>query len=707
MMENVIKYLARYIFYPFGIALNVLWQSIRFLLTQIVFLILMTIMFAVSVIRGIYGFVDRIVYTLEKIVIVIALIVMTLAILIVAMDRWFDFINLGWFWATKLALFLMIWAGFIGASLATRARMHLTIDISSKILSQKGAKVAAFFSQAISAGFCFYLASLAYDFTVESYRFGDKEGVFPIPLWIVQLIIPVTLVMMGSRFIANIFKESKDDEELEADGIRPDPVSVKQGPEASMAVKDVVMAGLFPGFVLGALLVFKLDASIGWLIFINCIFLLFIGTPLFVLVGFACVFSVVLIGNGDPINVPIDMFEAVKKETLLAIPFFLLAGTIMTAGGISRRLIDTAKSLIGHMPGGLAISTVFACLLFAAISGSAPVTVIAIGGIMFPALLKEKYDEDFSLGLVTSAGTLGILIPPSIPMIIYAIMAPVDGKALSVRELFVAGVIPGLVVALILCIYSVFRQDIENLKIGKFDGRKAFSATMDGIFSLILIALIFFGIYFGLFTAVEAAAVAVFYACLVEFVLQPCLSYWRQDTIDEKRKYTSFLELKPREIPKVFIDSSMVMGALFAIIVLAIAFNKFLCEEQIPQAAAAWLSTKVSTKLGFLLLVNIFLLLLGCVMDIISAILIVAPLLAPIAIHYGIDPIHFGIIFIVNLQIGYITPPIGINLFVASGLFKRPVVQVIRATAPYVLILLVALAIITYMPSFSLLLLGR
>jgi C4-dicarboxylate transporter, DctM subunit len=659
-----------------------------------------------SAIQTVFGFMDRMVHTLEKTIIVIALIVMTLAVLVVATDRWFDFINLGWFWATKLALFLMIWVGFIGASLATKERMHLTIDISSKVLSPKGAKIAAFFSQAISAGFCFYLASLAYEYTAESYAYGDREGVFPIPLWTVQLIVPVTLVIMGIRFIANIFKEPKDDG-VEQDAKIPDSPLVQSGSETAMTIKDVIIAGLLPGFFLGALLVFKLGVSIGWLIFINCMFLLVIGTPLFVLIGFACLFSVMLIGNGDPINIPIDMFEAVKKETLLAIPFFLLAGTIMTAGSISRRLIETAKSLIGHFPGGLAISAVFACLLFAAISGSAPVTVIAIGGIMFPALIKENYDEDFSLGLVTSAGTLGILIPPSIPMIIYAIMAPVDGKALSVRELFVAGVLPGLVVALILCVYSVLRQDLKNLKIGKFDGRKALSATMDGIFSLILIILIFLGIYFGLFTAVEAAAVAVFYACLVEFVLQPCISYWRQDTSFEKRTYSSFLELKPRDVPKVFIESSIIMGALFAIIVLAIAFNKFLCEEQIPQAAAAWLSSKVSTKLGFLVIVNIFLLLLGCVMDIISAILIVAPLLAPIAIQYGVDPIHFGIIFIVNLQIGYITPPIGINIFVASGLFKRSVVQVIRATVPYVLILLIALAIITYMPSFSLLLLGR
>jgi len=569
--------------------------------------------------------------------------------------------------------------------------------------------VAAFFSQGLSAGFCFFMAKLAYMLTAEYLEFGDKEGVFPVPLWIVQLILPVTLGMMGARFVENMFRGPQDEEELEKEGKRPDPVDMGSGPETSLAVKDVILAGLFPGLILGTLLVYKLGLSIGWLIFINCLLLLLIGAPLFVLIGMACVFSVTLLGNGDPVNIPIDMFDAVKKETLLAIPFFILAGGIMTAGSIADRLITTAKSIIGHFPGGLAVSTVFACLLFAAISGSAPVTVIAIGSLMLPAMLKEDYDEDFSLGLVTSAGTLGILIPPSIPMIIYAIMAPVDGKALSVRELFIAGVIPGLVVALILCIYSIFRQDPEQIKVEKFEAKKALSATVSGVFSLMLIGLIFFGIYFGLFTAVEAAAVAVVYALIVEFVLQPALSYFsnRSKQTAGRKKFSELFELKPREVPKVFIDSSVTMGAIFAIIVLAIAFNRYLSEEMIPQAAAAWLTAKISSKFGFLLLVNIFLLLLGCIMDIMSAIMIVAPLLAPIAIQYGLDPIHFGIIFIVNLQIGYITPPIGLNLFVASSVFNRPVAQVIRATFPFALILLVALVIITYVPAVSMILLGR
>ncbi|MBA4369496.1 MAG: hypothetical protein C0403_17860, partial [Desulfobacterium sp.] len=199
----------------------------------------------------------------------------------------------------------------------------------------------------------------------------------------------------------------------------------------------------------------------------------------------------------------------------------------------------------------------------------------------------------------------------------------------------------------------------------------------------------------------------VAYSALIEFVLQPTLSYVRQGNAETKQKFSSFIELKPHVVPKVFLDSCSIMGALFVIIVIAMALNRFLCEAEIPQAAAAWLSAKVSTKIGFLLLANIFLLVLGCLMDIISAILIVAPLLAPIAIHYGVDPIHFGMIFIVNLQIGYLTPPIGINLFVASGLFKKPIVQVIRGTMPFVAILLIALLIVTFVPAFSLILLDR
>jgi C4-dicarboxylate transporter, DctM subunit len=665
-----------------------LWWLVGFLLVQAVFAIVLAFAHAIALIRAVYRVVDKVVLVVEKSFLVLALLAMTGLVFVVAVDRWFEFINLGWFWATKLALFLMIWVGFVGASVATKERKHLAIDVASRVLSPKGAKVAAFFSLVIAAGFCFVLAGYAWDLVAESKEYGDREGVLPIPTWIIQTIIPFTLVVMGARFIENIFRDPPDVEELEKEGKRPKPQAVVASQGEPMAMKDLILAGLFPGFLITALLVFKLGASPGWLIFIGCLIMLVMGQRLFVLIGMAVVFCTLLFGTGELINIPVDMFDAVKKEVLMAIPFFILAGSLMTAGSMADRLITFAKAMVNFMPGGLLVATIMACLFFAAISGSAPVTVIAIGSIMFPALVDNRFDENRSLGLVTTAGTLGVLIPPSIPMIIYAIMAPVGGRALSIRELFIAGVIPGLLVALVLGAYSIFKMDRERFfEKPESDGKSFFQNVREGIWSLGLIVIIFAGIYLGWFTVTEASAVAVVYALFVELVIHR--------------------ELKLKEIGNAFLDSSWMMGAIFMLIVLAIAFNKFLAEEMIPQAAAEWLQSSVESRVGFLALTNVFLLVLGCLMDIMSAIMIVAPLLAPIAIAYGVDPIHFGIIFIVNLSIGYITPPIGLNLFVASSVFERPIVQVIKASFPYAVIMLLALAAVTYIPALSLFLLGR
>jgi len=266
-------------------------------------------------------------------------------------------------------------------------------------------------------------------------------------------------------------------------------------------------------------------------------------------------------------------------------------------------------------------------------------------------------------------------------------MAPVGGRALSIRELFIAGVMPGLIVGLVLAIHAMIAADPENKAKVAFSAKEVRESFFQGVFSLALILLIFVGIYVGWFTVVEASAVAVLYALAIELLIHR--------------------EIKPKELFDSFIDSGSMMGVLFAILVLAISFNMYLTEEQIPQAAAEWLSSSVDSKIGFLILVNIFLLVLGCIMDIMSAIMIVAPLLAPIAMYYGIDPIHFGIIFIVNLQIGYITPPMGMNLFVSSSYFDRSLVQVIKASFPFIFVLFVALLAVTYIPWLSLGLLGR
>jgi C4-dicarboxylate transporter DctM subunit len=663
------------------------WNLVGVTIQGVVFVLVMVVSFALVLIRQAWRIFDWLWLWVEKIFLVVGMLTMTILVFIVALDRWFEFIDLQWFWATKLAMFIMIWVGFVGASYATKKREHLTIDVAGRILSPASAAVARFFTHIIAAVFCFVLAKFAWELVMESREFGDREGVLPIPTWMIQIIMPITLVVMGGRFIEAIGRQSKEDEELAEEGKRPPPIALPWRQAAKGGFKDILIAGIFPGLLIAGALVWWLGDSPGWLILICALVLLIMGTPLFVLIGIAVFMCLGFLGEGFFVNIPVDMFDAVKKEVLLAIPFFILAGGVMTAGSIADRLIGFARRATSWMPGGLLVTTIIACLLFAAISGSAPVTVIAIGTIMYPALVKEKYGEDLSLGLVTTAGTLGILIPPSIPMIVYAIMAPVGGKALSIRELFIAGVIPGLLVALILAAYCVFEMDKERFYDRYVPTESLGTAMKGGLPSIALIGIVFGGIYAGWFTVTEAAAVAVLFALAVEFGI--------------------YREMKIREVPKVFLDSAWMLGAIFMLIVLSIAFNKFLTEEQIPMAAAEWLQGSVETRVGFLLLTNVFLILLGCLMDIMSATLIVAPLLAPIAASYGVDPIHFGLIFIVNLSIGYITPPIGLNLFVASSVFERPVTQVIKASWPYAVIMLIALALVTYVPWLSLALLDR
>jgi C4-dicarboxylate transporter DctM subunit len=371
--------------------------------------------------------------------------------------------------------------------------------------------------------------------------------------------------------------------------------------------------------------------------------------------------------------------EMMTKEVLLAIPFFVASGAIMSAGGIARRLVDVARSLVGWMPGGLAIATVGACVIFAAISGSSPVTVIAIGSMMYPRLVEAGYERRFALGLVSSGGSLGILIPPSIPMLVYAIVASSSGP-IDVAELFLAGVLPGLMIGLLLAMLAPFNA--KKVEREKFDFKLIATRVKDGAWSLSLPLVILGGIYTGVFTPTEAAAISVIYALIVELLIHR--------------------DISPQDIPKILTESVVNMGTILIIMLLAFGLNAFLVEEMIPQKVVAWILDKNLTPVTFLLIVNLFLLLVGALMDSISAILIIAPLLAPIGIELGIDPIHLGVIFIVNLEIGYLTPPIGINLFVASSVFRQPLGEVVRGVVPFIGMMVIGLVAVTYVPSIAL-----
>ena len=408
-----------------------------------------------------------------------------------------------------------------------------------------------------------------------------------------------------------------------------------------------------------------------------------LGLSLFVIIGVLAVLAYVLLSSDfDGIAtlaiIPTEAAKLVDKNELLAIPFFVASGAIMSAGGIAKRLVDFARALVGWMPGGLAVATVGACVFFAAISGSSPVTVIAIGSMMYPSLLKAGYDRKFSLGLLSSAGSLGILIPPSIPMLVYAIVA--GGKRpLNVSELFLAGVLPGMLIGAALAGYSMFRAGSSTRE--EFSWGTVTKSFVDGFWAISLPVVILGGIYGGIFTPTEAAAVSVVYALVVELLIH------RDVTV--------------RELPKVLAESAVTMGSILIIMSLAVALNAFLVEEEVPVAAVAMIRSMNLGPIGFLLIVNFFLLLVGAVMDSISAILIIAPLLAPIALQLGLDPVHLGVIFIVNLEIGYLTPPIGINLFVASSVFKRPMGEVSRSVLPFIGLMVIGLLLVTYVPSIA------
>jgi C4-dicarboxylate transporter, DctM subunit len=415
--------------------------------------------------------------------------------------------------------------------------------------------------------------------------------------------------------------------------------------------------------------------STGLLILIAIILSLLFGLPLFVIMGSLAAICYINM-SGETLSVVVgDIFYAADKEILLAIPLFILAGQIMTKGSISNRLINVAKSLTAGIPGGIGIAAILSCAVFAAISGSSPVTLIAIGTLMYPALIEAGYPKKLAAGVLSTGGTLGIIIPPSIPMIIFAIMAGV-----SVVDLFKAGIGPGIVLVLLLCGYMFYARPKEHKS--HFSFQELVNSFKKGFLSLLMPLIILGGIYTGFFTATESAAIAVVYAVIVEFLFHRELTF------------SKFIN--------VFSETAEMLGMLFLILILAVSLNKFMTFEELPQQMVDWMAGMISSKLGFLIAVNILLLIVGCFMDVMSAILVLAPILTPMAIHYGIDPIHFGIIMIVNLEIGYLTPPIGINLFVASGIFKEPLIEVIKAVVPFLFVMIFGLALICAFPAISL-----
>jgi len=401
------------------------------------------------------------------------------------------------------------------------------------------------------------------------------------------------------------------------------------------------------------------------------------GTALFAIIAAIALIAFFFV-EIDSSAVIIALYQLASQPVLLAIPLFTFAGYLLAESNTPQRLVNLSRAFFSWLPGGLGIVTLVSCAIFTAFTGASGVTIIALGGLLFPVLQAEKYPEKFNLGILTASGNLGLLFPPSLPIILYGLVS-----GTSIDKLFIAGIIPGILMIFLLSLYSVSSMRKVHVRTEPFSWKRAWQAIKGAAWEIPLPFIILVGIYGGLFTVTEAAAVTAFYVLIVEVFIYKDVSF-------------------SKGLPKVMRESMVLVGGILVILSAALGLANYMIDAQIPMKILGLMKSFITTKLAFLLVLNLFLLIVGALMDIFSAIMVVVPLIVPIAANFGVDPVHLGIIFLANLGIGYSTPPVGMNLFIASFRFEKPILKLYGATIPFLIMLLIALALITYIPELSL-----
>ncbi len=403
-----------------------------------------------------------------------------------------------------------------------------------------------------------------------------------------------------------------------------------------------------------------------------------LGAPIFLIIGSAAIIAFQSVGI-DTAAIMAELYRLASLPALIAIPLFTFSGYLLAESKAPKRLLDLAESLLGWLPGGLAVATLVSTAIFTAFTGASGVTIIALGGLLYPMLKQQKYSDRFTLGLLTTTGSLGLLFPPSLPIILYGLIAKV-----SIDKLFLAGLVPGVLLIFVLAVYSLAQGRSSRSALIPFSWTRLAQTARACAWEIPLPFIIIGGIYGGIFTATEASAIMAFYVVIVEVFV------YRDLTLS-------------KGLPDAIVKSMVLVGAILMVMGMALGLTNYLIDEQIPMKLFEFAHRFIENKTFFLIVLNIFILIMNMI-EMFSAIIIVVPLIVPVAMQYGIDPVHLGIIFLLNLEIGYMTAPFGLNLFLSSLRFERPVTQIYRAVIPFWLILVSVLLLVTYVPALSLLL---
>ena len=599
-------------------------------------------------------------------------------------------------WAQELCIYMFVWMAKFGAAYGVRTGIHVGVDVFVNLLAPTSRKRVILFGLLAGALFTATVAVFGGAFVWKVYHTGIRSNDLEVRMWIVFSAIPLGSGLMCFRFLQVAWwfywtGELPEHDASHVDGVdaadntdntHPEPVADETDYGDSRALGLIII--LIPLLIVAvcfaheAHLVALPQGMRALILFALLLSLMFTGMPVSIALGLTVLTFMFTLTEVPTESVALKLFTGLESFEIMAIPFFILAGTFLTHGGVARRMINFATSMVGHWYGGLGLAGVLACALFAAVSGSSPATVVAIGSVIMPAMVAQGFPKRFGAGVIATSGALGILIPPSIVMVLYAV-----ATNSSIGKLFIAGIVPGIVLATMLGATTWYRAWKNGYpRMPRASYKERLIAFRESIWGLLLIVIVMGGIYSGLFTPTEAAAMSAVYAFVIAVFV--------------------YKDLKLSDVPRVLLSSANLSAMLLYIITNAILFSFLLTYENIPQHLAEWITSMGLGWITFLLVVNIMLLLAGNVMEPSSITLIMAPILFPVAIKLGIDPIHFGILMVVNMEVGLCHPPVGLNLYVTSGIAKMGITELTVAVWPWLLTMLVFLGVVTYWPGLSL-----